>query len=458
MMKTLYRIVVIIALAVTAPLMLCSCGDGLKMNYSSADITPEPYDSVMLAGFAARKHLSQGIHQHLFTHCLVLMDKGGQKVCLISNDLMEISPALTDSIRTAIAQKSGLNIDNILVHNIHTHSAPRSSGSTTFTGGPNRLWKFSMMETMIENAVKTITANDSFKKFKLQIGKGTTDINGNRCEADGPLDNDVYVARFLQHRKPVVSIVNVACHPVCMGPKSYLVSSDYPGIAGKMLSKAWGGEVFQLTGAAGNMDPAKGPQDSIYAEIAGRSLAASIVHIPFTKVKDRGLLRLVNETVDLPYQIDSITPEAVMHHADSLALTASKVSATFGNDVRGWEKEILARFDKGPVPNKLRFHLHALDINGIIFFFTDGEPFCEYQMVTRNHFPNKTIFFAGYTDGQNSYLPSKRAYEVRKGYEYEVEQMHIYIKAPYPLSERMPDTYISGVEKTIKDALESETK
>jgi hypothetical protein len=77
-------------------------------------------------------------------------------------------------------------------------------------------------------------------------------------------------------------------------------------------------------------------------------------------------------------------------------------------------------------------------------------------MVTRADFPNRTVFFAGYTDGQNSYLPSKRAYEVRKGYEYEVEQMHIYIKAPYPLSDKMPDTYIAGIEKTIKDVIDKE--
>lgn len=447
-----------IALAVLSPLMLCSCGDGLKMNYSKTDITPNPDEPVMLAGFAARKHLSSGIHQHIYSHCLVLKDKEGQKVCLISNDLMEISPALTDSIRAAISEKSGLGIDNILVHNIHTHSAPRSGGSWVMLGSPNKAWKDRMVEAVVGNAVKTITADRAFRRFQLEVGKGTTTINGNRCEAEGPVDNDVYVARFLRHGKPVVSIVNVACHPVCMGPGSYFVSSDYPGVAGKMLSEAWGGDVFQLTGAAGNMDPAQGPKDSVYAAIAGRSLAASIVHIPFTKIAGNGVLRLVNESVDLPFQIDSITPEAVRHHADSLSATASKVSSTFGDDVRGWEREILDRFDKGNVPSKLRFHLHAMNVDGIIFFFTDGEPFCEYQMAARSRFPQTTVFFAGYTDGQNSYLPSKRAYEVRKGYEYEIEQMHIYIKAPYPLSEKMPDTYLEGVENTIKEAMQSEVK
>ena len=434
--------------------ILCGCrGVGLKMSYSSADISTTEDEHTMLAGFAARSKLHDGIHQHLYTHCLVLGD-GTQKVCIISNDLMEISPALADTVRALIAEKSGLAVDNILMHNIHTHSAPRSGGWCNVPGGPNRAWKDRMVETVVDNAVKNIAAEG--KPFKLEIGKGSTSINGNRCEKGGPVDHDVYVARFLQKGKPVVSIVNLACHPVCMGAGSLLLSSDYPGICGKYLSEAWGGEVFQLTGAAGNMDPALGPKMVEYAEECGKSLADSLVDIKFSKVPSKGILRLVNETVDLPYQIEVVTPEAVIAHADSLAASARTVFPRFADDVMGWKEEILERFEEGPVASKLRYHLHGVDLDGVIFFFSDGEPFCEYQMEARAAFPDRTIFFAGYTNGQNSYLPSERAYQVRKGYEYEVEQMHVYIKAPYPLSEKMPSVYREGVIKTISDTIAEE--
>lgn len=423
------------------------------MSYSSADISTTEDEHTMLAGFAARSKLHDGIHQHLYTHCLVLGD-GSQKVCIISNDLMEISPALADTMRALISEKSGLAVDNILMHNIHTHSAPRSGGWCNVPGGPNRAWKDRMVETVTDNAAKAIAAEG--RPFKLEIGKGSTSINGNRCEKGGPVDHDVYVARFLQKGKPVVSIVNLACHPVCMGAGSLLLSSDYPGICGKYLSEAWGGEVFQLTGASGNMDPALGPKKVEYAEQCGKSLADSLVNIKFSRVPSKGLLRLVNETVDLPYQIDKVTPEAVIAHADSLAASARTVFPRFADDVMGWKEEILERFEEGPVPSKLRYHLHGVDLDGVIFFFSDGEPFCEYQMEARAAFPDRTIFFAGYTNGQNSYLPSERAYQVRKGYEYEVEQMHVYIKAPYPLSEKMPSVYREGVIKTIGDTIAQE--
>lgn len=442
-------------LTLLAALLAVACNGGGKLtcSYSSADISTTEDEHVVLAGFAARDKLSDGIHQHLYTHCLVLGD-GTQKVCLISNDLMEISPAISDTIRTMIAEKSGLALDNILMHNIHTHSAPRSGGASVVTGGTNRAWKERMVATVVDNAVKTIAAKG--EPFTLEVGKGRTGINGNRCEKEGPVDHDVYVARFLQHGKPLVSIVNLACHPVCMGPGSYLLSSDYAGVNARYLAEAWGGEVFQLTGASGNMDPALGPKRVDYAEQCGRELADSLRDIAFEKVPAKGLLRLVNETVDLPYQIAEVTPEAVIRHADSLAATARTSFPRFADDVMNWKDEILERFAEGPVPSKLRYHLHGLDVDGILFFFSDGEPFCEYQMEARKAFPDRTVFFAGYTNGQNSYLPSEHAYEVRKGYEYEIEQMHVYIKAPYPLSDRMPATYREGVLRTIRETIESE--
>ena len=206
-------------LTLLAALLAVACNGGGKLtcSYSSADISTTEDEHVVLAGFAARDKLSDGIHQHLYTHCLVLGD-GTQKVCLISNDLMEISPAISDTIRTMIAEKSGLALDNILMHNIHTQSAPRSGGASVVTGGTNRAWKERMVATVVDNAVKTIAAKG--EPFTLEVGKGRTGINGNRCEKEGPVDHDVYVARFLQHGKPLVSIVNLACHPVCMGPGS----------------------------------------------------------------------------------------------------------------------------------------------------------------------------------------------------------------------------------------------
>ncbi len=429
-------------------------GDGLTMNYNAADISTTPDEHTMLAGFAARNDLSTELHLPLYTHCLVI-SKGADKACIISNDLMEISPELSLEWRREISDKSGLPLDRIFMHCIHTHSAPRNGGWRAEPGGSNYSHKERLHKVLVDNAVKTITEQSAFRPFKMEIGKATTSINGNRCEKEtGPVDRDVYVVRFLDTKgAPVVSIVNLACHPVCMGARSLLVSSDYPGVCGKILREEWGGDVFQLTGAAGNMDPAKGPRMVEYAEECGRCLADSLLKIEFSKVKPTGEFKVVNDTVALPYRIAEVTPEAVEAHAAEISAWDKTVSATWKDDVEGWKELILSRFSEGEVKSALDFTMGAVNINGIIFFFTQGEPFCEYQMEARKAFPGRNIVFAGYTNGQNSYLPSAHAYEYRKGYEYEIDQMHIYIKAPYPLSDQMPGAFAGAIHETIQQAL-----
>ena len=427
--------------------------DSLKCNYSSMDISTLDGEHVSLAGFADRKELSTGTHLKIKTYCLVLTD-GKQKVCIISNDLMETSPALATEIRERISSATGLEREHILLNNLHTHSAPRVTGTWAESGGPNYEYKQRAVGIIVENAVNTIKDDKSFREFNLESGRTTTDISANRCEKNGPRDSCVYAARFTdKDGKPICAIINIACHPVCMGPNSLLLSSDYSGVARNAISKEWGCEVFQFTGAAGNMDPAKGPQTYEYADECGNHLAQSLGEIKFSPARNDGTLRLFHNVSHLPYAIPEVTKEAVIAHADSMKNVKTHF-ATFAEDVEKWKNQILKEWDNpGKNYKSLDFDMTALNVNGLIFFFTQGEPFCEYQMEARKAFPQQTVFFAGYTNGQNAYLSSKHGYEVRKGYEYEIELMHIYIKSPYPLSDKMPDIYQTSVNETIAGAI-----
>ena len=439
----------IFVISLVALISLSCVKSTLMCNYTSTDISTLEDEHVVLAGFAARNGLSDGIHIPLRTHALAVTD-GEQKVCIISNDVMEISPSLAGEIRTEISKRSGLPYDNILLHCIHTHSAPRFGGASAQPGGSNAAYKERTVEAIISNAVKAITEEASYKECSLEIAKGMTEINRNRCEKTGPVDHALYAAKVVDKKgKPICAFFNVACHPVSMGHVSYMLSSDYSGVARREISKDWGCEVFQLTGASGNMNPV-GPEKTFeQAEIIGAMLYESLKTLSFEAVPSTGLLKFARGKAELPYSIENVTAEAVKAHANELVENMKTVFPRFARDVRGWEAEILERFENGPVKSKLDFDMAALNLDGVIFFFTQGEPFCEYQIEAREAFPGKTVFFAGYTGGQNSYLPSAHAFATRKGYEYEIEQMHVYIKAPYPLSEKMPESYKEAIFQTI---------
>ena len=262
-----------IFLFIIAILAMCSCSStSLRCNFVSADISTLETEHVVLAGFAARDGLSDGIHIPLRTHALAITD-GQQKICIISNDLMELSPSLAGEIREEISKRSGLPFDNILLHCIHTHSAPRFGGVSVRPGGPNEAYKERVVEIIIANAVQAITDEKSYKDFSFEIARGTTDINRNRCEAAGPVDHALYAAKLVDKKgKPICAFFNLACHPVSMGHISLMLSSDYSGVARREISKDWGCEVFQISGASGNMNPI-GPEKTFeQAEIIGKAL------------------------------------------------------------------------------------------------------------------------------------------------------------------------------------------
>ncbi|MBQ5528849.1 MAG: family 20 glycosylhydrolase [Bacteroidales bacterium] len=439
---------------------LLSCtpeGERYLCNYRVAEISTT--DSTVLAGFAARNGLSDGVHRDLMSHCLVLQ-KNGEKICIISNDLMEVGIETADEIRKAISEQSGLPMDHILMHCIHTHSAPRTGGWCAKEGQPNYAYAQKVRRVVVENAVAAIADDAAFRPFEMEFGQGTSDINYNRCDKDGFCNKDAYVLRLVdpKSRKPIVSMVNYSCHPVSLGPGSYKVSTDFPGFSCDSLSKAWGGEVVHFTSASGNADPAYGiKKDVEAAERNGWQLATDLKDISFRKIPFDGSFTLKTSRIDLPYRADTITVDLIRQHVAEVTQWKNTVSASWVDDVNYWAKYTIEDIEAGLVENTLPFYVEAVNLGGVVLFFTQGEPFMEYQVALRERFPDTPLLFIAYTNGQNSYLPSKTAFEDTSGkYDYEVKQMHVYIGAPYPLSERMPDVYLDGITDIVREVLQPE--
>ena len=161
----------------------------------------------------------------------------------------------------------------------------------------------------------------------------------------------------------------------------------------------------------------------------GIELADAVRNIKFGQNKNNVLQ--ISNIKKLPFRASEITPELINHHADEIK--DWDPFGTWKNDVERWRSNILKKIANGEVKNYLPVEIASVNIGGLVLLFSQGEPFNEYQTELRKNRSDVPIFFIGYTNGQNSYLPSKYAFE-REGYEYEREQMHIYIGAPYPLS------------------------
>ena len=85
-----------------------------------------------------------------------------------------------DRMRNEIANRTGMPVGRVLLHCIHTHSAPRTGGSSTLEGGTNYNYASRSLQAVIDCAVRTILDGKGYRPFRLEVGKGTTSINGNR--------------------------------------------------------------------------------------------------------------------------------------------------------------------------------------------------------------------------------------------------------------------------------------
>lgn len=444
--------IAILALSIAIPSM-ATPKDGLTCYYRIGDITPT--DHVVLAGFAARKGLSTTIHRQLKSNCLVIAKKS-EKICIITNDLMEISPEFSVEIRKEISNNSGIPYDHIFMTCIHTHSAPRTGGWCSEPGQSNFNYHNQCKKGIIDNAVAAIKASSTlYKPFTLEVAKGFCEMNSNRCEKNGPIDRDVYALRLIDKaHKPIVALLNYSCHPVSLNWRSMVVSNDYTGYTCEALAKKWGCPVFFFTGASGNVDPAGGLKaDTLYTQTKGQMLSDAIIGAKFKSIKTNNALRLANKELHLPYQADTVTEDALNKHVETL-LSMSGVSESWKDDVKNWQKRTIKKIREHQVQNYLPFHIGAVNIGGVILFFTQGEPFCEYQMELRKQFPKRQILFNAYCNGQNSYLPSQYAMDsTNKGYDYEKKEMHVYIDAPFPLSEKMPEYYEKGIHDIVETVI-----
>lgn len=450
MRKTYPFITIIIALLFCA--ITGNASGKFTCNLGIADITPKEH--VVLAGFAARRGLSTTVQTPLNSHCLVIRSPRGEKICIITNDMMELDFEETSEMRDSISSKTGLPFDHIFMHNIHTHSAPRTGGSSAVPRGSNYHYSQTYQELIVNNAVKTILADKEYKPFTLDFGETTCSINMNRGEKGGPCTHKVYVLRLIgKKHKPIVSLVNYCCHPVCLGPGSHVVSADFPGFETMLLKKAWGGEVFHFTSASGNVDPLGGPKsDTLNAYRKGKQIADSILmKMKFHNIKMNTDFAVCTAEIHLPFRVDHIDKDVICNFAQSILNSPVDVSPTWKDDVKGWCKQMLRKYDEGLIKDYLPVLVAGVNIGGFPILFTQGEPFNEYDVQLRKDIGRPMLFIA-YTNGQNSYLPSEHAYETPY-YAYEKDQMFVYVKSPYPLSSKFPEVYSKGLYDVVENAL-----
>jgi hypothetical protein len=129
-MKLKKTLCVIISLLIFLGLLGgCGSSDGseeaatFSVGYAQIDITPS--GSVSLTGFGDHdERFSTRVTEPLYATAIAVKDAAGDTVVIIAYDLISSYEEWATPTRNAIAEATGLPVDNIMTHCSHTHSGP----------------------------------------------------------------------------------------------------------------------------------------------------------------------------------------------------------------------------------------------------------------------------------------------------------------------------------------------
>lgn len=304
-----------------------------KVGVASAKITPDR--RLHMAGYAARKEPAEGTEQDLFGKAIAIEDKEGNRVVLVTLDLIGVLAELRTKVVKQVQEKYQLPPHALLMNASHTHCGPaygREDSQDYFASLTTTL--VGLIGQSLEQ-LQPAELSYSFARCSVAMNRRTPSEQGfrNHPNPEGPVDHTVPV---LSVRNPAddtlrAVVFGYACHNTTMGFLSWL--GDYAGYAQEYFEADHPGvTALFMMGCGGDQNPY--PRSELkYAHMHGRSLATAVEAAlevnqssPRHQRSLHGPLTSVLEMVDLefatPDRADFAYPVQVVRFGDDLLLIA----------------------------------------------------------------------------------------------------------------------------------------
>jgi neutral ceramidase len=240
----------------------------LRAGVAKVDITPKK--PVKMAGYGGRKGLSQDVHDPLSAR-VVIFENNGNKLVLVSTDLIGFYGGTAEHLRKVILEKFELEPSELFLTAIHTHAGP-SLTIDKEKGHPNNLAYTDSLKAKLIEVIREAVNNMS--PVQVSTGVGHCPVGANRRELKittegessiilgrnpyGPTDKEVLVMKVAKSNGDVIAAMfDYATHATCLGGRNYTISGDVLGLAEQFVEKILGEDVIApaFAGASGNIDP-----------------------------------------------------------------------------------------------------------------------------------------------------------------------------------------------------------
>ena len=424
-----------------------------KAGIATVDITPT--EPIWMAGYAARKHPSEGVAQPLHAKALALEDMRGNRCVIITSDLLGFPRAVSEPIADKIRQLHGLRRDQVLFTSSHSHSGPviRESLISMYPldaaqAAAIRAYT-DRLQTLVADAVAA--ALKDLAPAQLSLGRGRAEFGINRrlmkdnrytidVNPEGPVDHDVPVLRVTGADGRLRAVLfSYACHNTTLGADNYRLHGDYAGVAQEELERTYPGVValfFLGCGADANPNP-RGTMELVGAH--GHSLAQAVQETLSKPMRPvRGPLRTAFDRVDLPFA----TPPS-----------REQLQARLQNPdiyVQRHARSLLEELDRnGQLRSTYPYPISVVRLGkDLTLVALAGEVVVDYTLRLRRELkPPEKLWVAGYSNDVFAYIASKRV--LAEG-GYEADTSMIYYGQTGPWDPAVEDIIVGKVLQMVK--------
>lgn len=432
-MKYCLKLLILNAFALFLGMPIGVAADAWKAGAGRAVITPP--EPMWMSGYASRDKPAFGRSTDLWAKVAVLEDSSGERVVLITLDLVGIDRVTSREICDELAQSHGLKRSQIAIATSHTHSGPvvRSNLNAMYgLDAYNQQLVTRYAEFLKRNvSVAVREAFESLAPAVIRYGMGQVSFAVNRRnnrEADVPaLRSAGQLVGPVDHSAPVLSIrspegslraviFGYACHATVLSLFDW--SGDWPGFAQIEVENAHP-EAIAMFWAGCGADQNPLPRRTVeFAREYGRQMAAGVERVlqsPMPEVQG-GLKSAYRE---IPLALDQLpSRKQIETDVNSTDIYISRRAKML---LRTLESEGKLSPD---YPYPVQIWGLGNDVNFVVL---GGEVVVDFSLRIRAELPGKQTWIAGYANDVMAYIPSARV--LREG-GYEGASSMIYYGQP----------------------------
>lgn len=227
---------------------------------------------------------AEGIAQETFARAMVIQF-GGQTVAFLNLDATGAGNIILNAIRDSVNAATGIERENILIAETHSHSAADLQG---LWGGVPQRWRTELIDKTTQAVT---TAFDALEPVQLEVAARDIDFNNYRREGgDDPTDpNAVFVtdktitalrAVAIDDGAGIGTVIQYTAHPTVLSASNRLVHTDYVLAMEQLVEQALGGTAVYFNGVIADASP-KAPEgfDDRYqrADALGLALGSEVI-------------------------------------------------------------------------------------------------------------------------------------------------------------------------------------